>query len=48
MPKEKVIHVKDCPVCFLPCDPEIHQASVDLHSWLRKRMKIVIKTSEED
>jgi hypothetical protein len=31
--------LKDCAVCFLPCDPAIHAATVRVHDWLRSELK---------
>ena len=35
MGKNAAAHDRDCKVCLLPHDEEIHAATVSIHQWLR-------------
>ena len=37
----------DCPVCLLPHDPEIHEATVSIHKWLRDQVTLAFRTDKE-
>ncbi len=34
---------KNCKVCLTEHDPEIHEATLRLHEWLRARIKLSIE-----
>jgi hypothetical protein len=38
MPRRPTI--PDCPVCLIPCDPDIHEATLDVHAWFRELVTI--------
>lgn len=35
-----------CPVCLVDHDDEIHEATVSLHSWFRKKIRTMLKLQE--
>jgi hypothetical protein len=37
---------KDCPVCLVQHDPEIHKATLRIKAWLRERIKLVTRRIE--
>ena len=37
---------KNCKVCLMEHDPEIHDATLRLHEWLRERLKECIDEPE--
>jgi hypothetical protein len=36
------MHIKNCRVCMGPHDEEIHQATLRIHTWLRREITINI------
>ena len=37
---------KNCKVCLLEHDPEMHEATVRLHEWLRERVNCSLRILE--
>ena len=35
-------HPKECKVCYGICDPEIHEATIAVHEYLRKRVEYAL------
>lgn len=39
--------MKDCHICLLAHDPEIHQASLNVRRWLRERIELALMPPPE-
>ena len=40
------MQLKNCKVCLVEHDPEMHEATLRLHEWLRERVERSITTLE--
>lgn len=35
--------MSDCPVCLIEHDPAIHQATLNVHKWFKKRVRLSLQ-----